>query len=52
MSTPTVEQRLQTMTSNLEQAIKASPADAPNLMILHQLKELAGIVDQMRRERS
>lgn len=49
---PTVEQRLQTMTSNLEQAIKSSPADAQNLMLLHQLKELVGIVDQMRRERA
>ena len=48
---PTVEQRLLTLASNLEQAIKAADPGSPNLMILHQLKELAGIVDDLRRER-
>lgn len=41
----TIEQRLRTLTSNLEAAIKTTPPSAPHLMILHQLKELAEIVE-------
>ncbi len=47
---PTIEQRLKTLSSNLEAAIKSTPPDAPHLMLLLQLKELAKIVEEMRRQ--
>jgi hypothetical protein len=49
---PTIEQRLTTLSSNLDAAIKTTPPDAPHLMLLHQLKELAAIVEQLRQERT
>lgn len=45
---PTIDQRLETLLSNLEAAQKTTPPEAPHLMLLLQLKELAGIVAQMR----
>ena len=47
---PTIEQRLKTIASNLEAAIKATSPTAPHLMLLNQLKELVDIVEQMRRD--
>jgi hypothetical protein len=46
---PTIEQRLQTLSSNLEAAIKTESPNAPHLMLMHQLKELADIVRELRR---
>lgn len=46
---PTIEQRLKTISSNLEAAIKTESPNAPHLMLMMQVKELADIVEQMRR---